>query len=48
LVDAVNRAYHMSVDTTERQKKKKKLGVDLQELSDKSTEHNKIDSNMYM
>ena len=48
LVDAVNRAYHMSVDTTELRKKKKKLGVDFQELSDKYTEHKKIDSNMYM
>ena len=27
LVDAVNRAYHMSIDTTELRKKKKKLGV---------------------
>ena len=48
LVDAVNRAYHMSIDTTELRKKKKKLGVDFQELSDKYTEHKKIDSNMYM
>jgi len=48
LVDAVNRAYHMSIDTTELRKKKKKLGVDFKELSDKYTEHKKIDSNMYM
>jgi len=48
LVDAVNRAYHMSIDTTELRKKKKKLGVDFQELSDKYTKHKKIDSNMYM
>jgi len=48
LVDAVNRAYHMNIDTTELRKKKKKLGVDFKELSDKYTEHKKIDSNMYM
>jgi len=48
LVDAVNRAYHMNIDTTELRKKKKKLGADFKELSDKYTEHKKIDSNMYM
>ena len=48
LVDAVNRAYKMSIDTTELRKKKKRLGADFKELSDKYTEHKKIDSNMYM
>jgi len=48
LVDAVNRAYHMSIDTTELRKKKKRIGADFKELSDKYTEHKKIDSNMYM
>jgi len=48
LVDAVNRAYQMSIDTTELRKKKKRLGDDFKELSDKYTEHKKIDSNMYM
>ncbi len=48
LVDAVNRAYQMSIDTTELRKKKKRLGADFKELSDKYTEHKKIDSNMYM
>jgi len=48
LVDAVNRAYHMNIDTTELRKKKKRIGADFQELSDKYTEHKKIDSNMYM
>ena len=48
LVDAVNRAYHMNIDITELRKKKKKLGADFKELSDKYTEHKKIDSNMYM
>ena len=48
LVDAVNRAYKMSIDTTELRKKKKRLGADFKELSEKYTEHKKIDSNMYM
>jgi len=48
LVDAVNRAYHMSIDTTELRKKKKRIGADFKELSEKYTEHKKIDSNMYM
>ena len=48
LVDAVNRAYHMNIDTTELRKKKKRIGADFKELSDKYTEHKKIDSNMYM
>jgi len=48
LVDAVNRAYHMNIDTTELRKKKKRIGADFKELSEKYTEHKKIDSNMYM
>ena len=48
LVEAVNRAYHMSIDTTELRKKKKRIGADFKELSEKYTEHKKIDSNMYM
>ena len=48
LVDAVNRAYQMSIDTTELRKKKKRIGADFKELSEKYTEHKKIDSNMYM
>ena len=39
LVDAVNRAYQMSIDTTELRKKKKRLGADFKELSEKYTEH---------
>ena len=49
---AVNRAYHMSIDTTELRKKKKKLGVDFKELSDKYTEHkitiNSNSNNLFM
>jgi uncharacterized protein len=48
LVEAVNRAYDMNIDTSDLRSKKKKIGVDFKELSDKYTEHRKIDSNMYM
>ena len=48
LVDAVNRAYGMSIDTSGLRKEKKRIGADFKELSDKYTEHRKIDSNMYM
>jgi len=48
LVDAVNRAYGLNIDTSDLRKKKKRIGEDFRELSDKYTEHRKIDSNMYM
>jgi len=48
LVKAVNRAYHMDIDTTDLRKEKKRIDADFKELSDKYTEHRKIDSNMYM
>jgi len=48
LVKAVNRAYDMNIDTTELRKEKKRIDADFKELSDKYTEHKKIDSNMYM
>ena len=48
LVEAVNRAYHMNIDTTELRKEKKRIDADFRELSDKYTAHRKIDSNMYM
>ncbi len=48
LVDAVNRAYDMNINTSDLRKKKKRIGADFKELSDKYTEHRKIDSNMYM
>ena len=48
LIDAVNRAYSMSIDTSSLRKEKKRIGADFKELSDKYTEHRKIDSNMYM
>jgi uncharacterized protein len=38
----------MNIDTTDLRKEKKRIGVDFKELSDKYTQHKKIDSNMYM
>ena len=48
LVEAVNRAYNMNIDTTDLRNGAKKIGADFKELSDKYVEHKKIDSNMYM
>ena len=48
LVEAVNRAYDMNINTTELRKEKKRIDADFKELSDKYTEHRKMDSNMYM
>jgi len=48
LVEALNRAYGMNIDTSDLRKKKNQIGADFKELSDKYTEHRKIDSNMYM
>jgi len=48
LIDAVNRAYGLNINTSDLRKKKKRIGEDFRELSDKYTEHRKIDSNMYM
>ncbi len=48
LVDAVNRAYDMKIDTSDLRKGKKKIGADFKELSEKYTEHRKTDSSMYM
>jgi uncharacterized protein len=38
----------MNIDTASLRKEKNRIGVDFKELSDKYTEHRKIDSNMYM
>ena len=48
IIEAVNRLYETEMDTTNLKKQKKQLGVELRELSDKYSEHKKIDSNMYM
>jgi len=37
LVKAVNRAYHMNIDTTDLRKEKKRIDADFKELSDKYT-----------
>ena len=48
IIEAVNRLYETEIDTSNLKKQKEQLGVELRELSDKYTEHKKIDSNMYM
>ena len=48
IIEAVNRVYETEINTKNLKKQKKKIGVDLRELSDKYSEHRKIDSNMYM
>jgi len=48
LIDAVNRAYDMNIDTSDLRKEERKIGVDFKELSDKYTEHRKMNSSMYM
>ena len=48
LVDAVNRAYDMNIDTSDLLKEERKIGIDFKELSDKYTEHRKTNSSMYM
>ena len=48
IIEAVNRLYETEIDTTNLKKQKKQIGAELRELSDKYSEHKKIDSNMYM
>lgn len=48
IIDSVNRVYDTGINTKNLKKQKKQIGMDLRELSDKYTEHKKIDSNMYM
>jgi len=48
IIEAVNRVYETGINTKNLKKQKKQMGVDLRELSDKYSEHKKIDSNMYM
>ena len=48
IIDAVNRVYETEINTKNLKKQKKQIGEDLRELSDKYSEHKKIDSNMYM
>jgi len=48
IIEAVNRVYEIEINTKNLKKQKKQMRVDLKELSDKYSEHKKIDSNMYM
>ena len=48
LIDAINRLYGIDVDTKDLKKQRNQIGSELKELSDKYSEHKKIDSNMYM
>ena len=48
IIEAVNRLYETEINTKNLKKQKKQMSVDLKELSDKYSEHRKIDSNMYM
>ena len=48
IIEAVNRLYETEIDTVNLKKQRKQIGVELRELSDKYSEHKKIDSNMYM
>ena len=48
IIEAVNRLYETEIDTSNLKKQKKQLGVELRELSDKYSEHKKLDNGMYM
>tara|TARA_Y100000590_G_scaffold426165_1_gene534936 strand:+ start:921 stop:1646 length:726 start_codon:yes stop_codon:yes gene_type:complete len=48
IIDAVNRIYDINIETKDLKKLKKQMSEDLKELSDKYSEHKKLDSNMYM
>jgi len=48
IIEAVNRVYETGINTKNLKKQKKQIGADLRELSNKYSEHKKIDSNMYM
>ena len=43
-----NKGKIFKIEFGKLKKQKKQMGVDLRELSDKYSEHKKIDSNMYM
>ena len=48
IINAVNRVYETNISTENLKKQRKQIGMELRELSDKYSEHKKIDSNMYM
>ena len=48
LINAVNKIYGIKVDAKDLKRQKIQIGNELKELSNKYSEHKKIDSNMYM
>ncbi len=48
IIEAVNKLYETDIEIKTLKKLKKQMSADLKELSDKYTEHKKLDSNMYM
>lgn len=48
LVEAVNKVYGMSIDTSDLKKEKERIGADFKELSQKYMEHREELSGMYM
>jgi len=48
LIESINKVYEINVDADDLKKQKVKIGNELKELSNRYSEHKKIDSNMYM
>jgi len=48
IIEAVNRLYEIGIDTKNLKKQRKQMSADLKELSDKYSEHKKLDNGMYM
>ena len=48
LLNSMIKAYGMKIDAKELKNQQKQIGKDFKELSEKYTEHKKIDSSMYM
>ena len=48
LIEALNRFYHMKMDTTELHKEKERIQLEFSELSQKYAEHREETSGMYM
>ena len=48
LLNSMIKIYGLKIDTVELKNQQKQIGKDFQELSEKYTEHKKIDSSMYM
>jgi len=48
LVEAVNKAYQINIDTKDLLNQKEKIGIDFKELSEKYAADRKTDADMYM